>query len=129
MADRILTWYVDEVVGDGTHQGPTFILDRDYDLPGIVRIYAGDVPDANVLQVDIKDDGVSLFTSKPTVHKKQHSQDWWENFDDSLHFMEKYSLISLDVTSGGAKKITVQLELTASLGASANEGVIDRTII
>lgn len=112
MADRILNWYIEEVLGDGTNQGPSFYLENNYSLPAEVRVYAGKSPDSTDLQIDIKDDGVSLFTNLPTLQKGANGLDWWEDFNDDLTLMAKYSLITLDITqSGGAKKITVQLEL------------------
>ncbi len=111
MSDRILTWYIEGISGDGTRQGPTFTLDEDYGLPGIVKIHATQAPDADDLIVDIKDDGTSIFTKQPRL-QKGHTTDWWEEFNFSLSKMEKDSLVSLDVVqSGGAKRLTVQLEL------------------
>ncbi len=113
MADRILTWYVEAIVSDGTGQGPVYCLEDDY-TPVALRLYATIAPDTADLQVDIKDDGTSIFTHLPTLQKGQNGQDWWEDFSTDIT-MEKYSWISLDVSSGGAKRITVQLELNKVL--------------
>ncbi len=111
MSDKTLVWYLEEIQRDGTRQGPTFILDEDYGLPGVVKIHAAGAPDADDLIIDIKDDGVSVFTKQPRL-QKTHTSDEWEEFNFSLSKMEKDSLISLDVVqSGGAKRVTVQLEL------------------
>lgn len=122
MADRILTWYIPEVVGDGTRQGPTFCMERDYH-PQHVRIYAADAPDADNLEVDIKDDGVSICTNKPVLLKGQKSEEMGEDFSTNAdNVIEKYSWVSLDISqSGGAKKITVQLEVTEALGVNADD--------
>ena len=40
MADRIFVWSIDTITGDGTSQGPAYVLDQDYALPGVVRLYA-----------------------------------------------------------------------------------------
>src|SRR3990167_7795561 len=61
MADRIITWYLPEVTGDGTSQGATYCLDQSYVLPAKVRIHADIAPAGEDLEVDIKDDGVSIF--------------------------------------------------------------------
>lgn len=122
MADRILTWYVDQPEAGSVSQGQIFCLDQDYQLPAVVRFYAKSAPDAADLVLDIKDDGVSIFTNKPTLQKGQSGQDWWEDFDPSLHNMEKYSWVSLEFSqTGGAKGITVQLELLAEYPEDAGE--------
>lgn len=121
MANRILTWYLPEIVGNGTSQGPTFIADRDYN-PREARIYAGDKPDADQLIVTFRDDGTSIGVSR--LAKGANNEPLAGNWDRAIEtLIEKYSAISLDVTqSGGAKKITVQLELEDALGNSAGEG-------
>ena len=53
MADRILTWYLPEVTGDGTNQGATYCLDKSYALPAVVRIHAQRAPAGGDLVVDI----------------------------------------------------------------------------
>ena len=111
MSDRVLTWFVEGIDRDGTTQGPTFTLDQDYGLPGRVNLQAGQAPDADDVIIDIKDDGVSIFTRQPRL-KKGHTSDWWEEFNFALSKMEKDSLVSLDVVqSGGVKRLTVELEL------------------
>lgn len=111
MFNRILTWYVESPKNTG-NEGPSFYLDRSYALPGIVRIFAGVAPDGGNLEIDIKDDGSSIFSNLPTVSKNTNGQDWWEDFNDSLTLMEQFSLITLEIPkSSGAQQITVTLEL------------------
>ncbi|KKN30809.1 hypothetical protein LCGC14_0830170 [marine sediment metagenome] len=111
MADRILTWYIENPKNTGS-EGATYCLDRSYSLPGMVRVYAGDAPGSAELQVDIKDDGVSIFTNLPSLQKGENELDWWEDFNDDLSIMAQYSWVSLEIPQfGGAKRITVVLEL------------------
>ena len=116
MADRVLTWYIDQIEGDGTTAGPVYCLDKNYDLRSAkVRLHAKKAPDAGVLTVDIKDDGVSVFSTAsgfPALQKSRQQEEEWDDFSDSLRRIEKFSFVSLDIrSSGGAKGITVSLEL------------------
>ncbi len=121
MADRILTWYVENPKNTGS-EGASFYLDRSYALPGVVRIYAGIQPDGGTLQVDIKDDGTSIFSNLPTVSKNTNGQDWWEDFDEDLSLMEQFSLVTLEIPqSSGAKEITVLLELQHEFKEEADD--------
>lgn len=116
MADRILDFHAETIIGDGTNQDRAYILDRDYS-PRVLRVHARRAPDATDLQIDIKDDGVSIFTNRPSLQKGENTQDWWEDFKTTGNepaVMEKYSVITFDVTQpAGAKGITVSLELKA----------------
>lgn len=118
MADRILDFHAETIVGDGTNQDRAYILDRDY-TPRVLRVHARRAPDAADLQIDIKDDGVSIFTNRPSLQKGENTQDWWEDFkltNNAGTVMEKYSVITFDVSQpAGAKGITVSLELEAEL--------------
>jgi len=130
MAARILTWYLDEVTGDGTNQGPAYCMDTGYALPAKVRIHAQRVPKGQDLIIDIKEDGTSIFgtyTSKldatpvgrvttdsyrASLVDGSTSEENAENFAPNKTRLQQYSWITLDVIqSGGAKKISVQLEL------------------
>ncbi|KKK85891.1 hypothetical protein LCGC14_2768690, partial [marine sediment metagenome] len=101
-ANRILSWYIENPKNIGS-EGASYYLDRSYSLPATLRIYAGIAPDGGTLQVDIKDDGSSIFTNLPTVSKNTNGQDWWQDFNDSLSLMEQFSLITLEIPqSSGA---------------------------
>ncbi len=118
---RFFDWYVENVTGDGTSQGPTFIADRDY-RPEAVRVHASVPPDAGDMAFDILDDGVSIFTSLPTLRKGNNSEEVAEDFDSSANTIKKYSLISLNFTSNAGKGITVQLELVAEEDDDVEQG-------
>jgi len=105
MADRILTWYIEEPKGT-ERQGATFCLDKDY-VPVCIRAYAGKDPDTN-LEIDILDDGVSILSAPAVIKAGRNGLDFEEIDGDT---MEKYSFVSLNLSASGAKKITVQLEL------------------
>lgn len=121
MADRILNWWIDQPVPDGTAQGPAHCLDRDY-IPRALRFHVGKIPDGGVLEFDIRAAGVSLFSRAPTLFKGLSDEDWWEDFKDPAPVLEKYSWVSLHmVTTGGAKQISVQLELDEQLPEAEDE--------
>ena len=120
MADRILTWYIESLVGDGTSAGPVFVMDRDY-RPHVVRVHAKRCPDAGHLSLDVKDDGVSIFGLLPKLTKGQTSEDVAEDFQPNADTIAKYSLVSLDLNSSGASGITVQLELEAEADSEVEE--------
>lgn len=114
MADRILTWYIDTLVGDHTTQGPVHTLDQAYS-PVACRVNVKRAPDAGDLEFDIKADGVSIFETLPRLKEGETSEDvaedWGINGGEEI---ARYSLISLDLTPNGASGITVQLELVAA---------------
>jgi len=115
MADRIMVWHIETVIGDGTNQGPTFIADKDYS-PHVVRVHAKRAPDAGVLEFDIKDDGVSIFPlDRPYLRIGSNTEEVAEDWPETTATIARYSLVSLDLVDcgGGAHGITVQLELIA----------------
>lgn len=112
MADRILTWYIEDPKLDGSDDGIVYLLEQSYALPGKVRILTKKAPDGGDLQVDIKGDGVSIFSQLPTIPKGQSLDLDWDDFDDDQTLMVQYSKVSLEIPqSGGAKGISVSLEL------------------
>lgn len=130
MADRIFVWSLDTISGDGTGQGPSYVLDQDYALPGKVRLYAKRAPGYNSLRVDIKADGVSIFNaairsasaSVPSLQKGQQLEEDWDSFLDSIRRLDRYSVLTCDVLdSGGASGITVSLELEAAVSSGAEQ--------
>lgn len=118
MADRILTWYLETLTGDGTNQGPSYVLDQSY-TPNSVRVHAKRAPGYDSLRVDIKADGISIFPAAiragvagvPSVQKGSQLEDHWDSFADAPTLAE-FTVVTLDVLdSGGASGITVTLEL------------------
>ncbi len=67
MADKTLTWIIPEKVRDGTRQGGTFYIEEDYDKLA-VRIHARVAPSLGDLEVDIMDDGVSIFNDRASSY-------------------------------------------------------------
>lgn len=132
MADRYFVWHINRMEGSGTNQGPAYVLDRDYALPGKVRLYARNAPGYSSLRVDIKADGVSLFeaavgnypSSVPSIQKGRNIEEEWDSFKDSLRRIDRYAVLTCDVLdSGGAGDITVTLELDAA----ESEGAYQRS--
>lgn len=112
MSDRILTWYIENPKLDGSSEGMVYLLEQSYALPGKVRIFTRTAPNGGDLQIDIKDDGVSIFSQLPTIPKGQSEDVDWDDFDDDQSLMKQYSTVTLEIPqSGGAKGISVSLEL------------------
>ena len=119
MADRILTWFIDQPLDGNQAQGPVHCLGTGYSLrDAVVRIHAQKAPDSGVMTVDIQDDGISIFGSRlPSLQKTRTQEEEWDDFDDSLSRMDRFSFISLIFNnSAGAKGITVSLELNEEEG-------------
>ena len=111
MADRILVWYVENIVGDGVESGPTFYVEKDY-TPSALRVMLKRTADAADFQFDILDDGVSIMNSlRGRVRKGDASDPDADNFPFGGGRIVEGSLVSLNLTPSGAKGITVQLEL------------------
>jgi len=126
---RYLTWYVETPSENKTREGPTFILDKDYDLKA-VRMYATRAPDGDDLEVDILDDGSTIFGStttntdgyvgtvsytakanRPILIPGEHDEDEFDAFRQQ-DYMEEGSQVYLQfVSTGGAKGVTVTLEI------------------
>lgn len=110
MADRILVWYLEGIIGDGLEQGPIYYADQDYRPIGL-RVMVKRAPDSSDLTFNIKDDGASILYQNSRLGKGGVTEEDADNFPQNQTDIREGSLISLDVTSGGAKGITVQLEL------------------
>ena len=66
MVNRIVTWHIPQ---PGAPL-PGFYMERDY-TPEKVRIYAEQAPSGGDLEVDIRDDGVTIFANRvSTIEKK-----------------------------------------------------------
>jgi len=107
---RILTWYLPEMTGVGTRQGPTYYLDGDYELSSL-RVYARIAPAGSDLTFNIKVDDVSIMASNARLPVGANTDEMLEDWTKSTP-LEEGSWVSLDITdNGNAKEITVQLEL------------------
>ena len=130
MADRVLTWHVENHTGDDTEEGPVFIMDRDYDLTNaVVRVYAKIPPGNAPMRVDILDDGVSIFESRyPTLQKGRQLLEEWDDFKDPTSTNDadriaRFSAVSLKfLEPSGAKGITITLELNVADGDGRYRG-------
>ena len=132
MADRVLVWHQEDVVGDGARIGPTYYIEEDYEAVA-VRIYAEKAAPDGDIEVDIFDDGVSIFpNTAPTL---LHTESTWlkpplevkpaktsvslakgtnesELVDNDPKSIDKGSWLHCEVTqSNGGRNITVSLEL------------------
>lgn len=113
MADRILTWYLENLERDGVEQGPAYYIERDY-VPVALRVLVRGKPDAGNLTFDIKDDGVTILASTGFVGKGDTREPDAETFPRRPATIQKDSIVTFDITSsGGAKGISVHLELDA----------------
>ena len=110
MAKRYLVWYLPETTRDGTRQGPTFYVDEDSEMLGL-RVYAGLAPDTTNMTFDIKADDTSILDGYASLTKGEYESDLAGDFVNGA-VIEAGSWVSLDmVDNGGAKEITVTLEL------------------
>lgn len=128
MADRVLTWHFPE---GGDKSQPTYYAETDYE-PMAVRIIADVAPASGDCQVDIFDDGVSIFSNN-AAHYVYVSSTQRERSDpantyvilpegDNLEadaedfapgYIEAGSLVTCALGStGGARNVTVHLELS-----------------
>lgn len=128
MGTRILTFHQKEVSGGGLRIGPTYYIEADY-APIAVRIHAEVAPTRDA-EVDIFDDGVSIFNNKtPTVLNSTSGQDETgvavttaklsKNYDQeelagdfATSLIAEGSWVHCNlVDAGGGRNFTVQLEL------------------
>lgn len=103
---RILNWHF---TGNPTMQ--SFYADQDYS-PEEVRLFSDFAPGGGVTQVDIRDDGVSIFSDYAKLSGEQTLEELAGNFPDSTGVIEKGSIISCHIIdTGGASNLNIQLEL------------------
>ncbi len=129
---RILTWHDKDAGGGGQRFGPSFYLETDY-VPAAVRLEAEKAPLDGDMEVDIFDDGVSIFDdhasfSSQTAHKGSLTRTGDVNTSVSLaqaqteeelaandftgDTLEKGSWVTCKILNArGAKNLTVHLEL------------------
>jgi hypothetical protein len=126
--DRVLTWHFPK---GGDKSQPAYYMETDYQ-PSAVRIYAEKAPAAGDCQVDIFDDGVSIFNDTATVRPYfsstvRYSKDAASTYvilpqgdnaevdaeDFTGNPIEAGSWVTCVLgTTGGAENVTVHLELT-----------------
>ncbi len=127
MSDRVLIWHEKDQTSSIDRIGPTFYIDANM-VPKSVRIHAVNAPVNGDVEVTIYDDGVSIFKNHlgtipingnityiseaktVTLPKGQNFETDAESFDIS-EIAEGSWVHCIVNESGGAKNITVQLEL------------------
>lgn len=109
---RTLTWHIPQIRGDDGSQGPVYYADHDY-APDAVRLYARQAPNAGDLTVDIRDDGVSIFTSNyAALNKGANLEEHAEDYSTAEPAIAEGSAISFHIIdSAGAEDITCHLEM------------------
>lgn len=111
MADRILVWHSNRLTMTPTSYGPTYYLEKSY-APKAVRLHCNVAPHLGDLKVDIKDDGVSIFTDYARLPWGDSHEPDAEDFLEALPPMAEGSLITCEIVeTNGAGGVTVQLEL------------------
>ena len=73
MADRILTWHRHITKHNETRIGPAFYMEADYEVVA-VRIHSETAPTSGDVEVDILDDGVSIFSNRASSFSTPSSQ-------------------------------------------------------
>jgi hypothetical protein len=125
MAERILTWHYSEP----NQPLPAFYADEDYEKVA-VRIYAEVAPNAGDFEVDIFDDGVSIFSNRAATFNDTNKNDSYSDPADTKVAMHKGDTAEVDAENftsdlidegswltcvvygtGGAKNVTIHLEL------------------
>lgn len=110
MSKQIVTWFIENVERDGTEQGHTFYADQDY-VPSGLRLMARQAPDTSAMTCDIKDDGTTILSQTARLPVGIESEGDADEFPNNPPTILAGSLVTLDLVAGGAKGITVQLEL------------------
>ncbi|MDP2662626.1 MAG: hypothetical protein Q8R28_18060 [Dehalococcoidia bacterium] len=106
MATRILNWYWH---GQG-QELQAFYADRDYS-PEAVRLYSPAAPGV-AIQVDIRDDGVSILSDYASLEGQQTVEDIAGSFPNNKPTIEQGSVITCHIiATGGAATLNVQLEM------------------
>lgn len=102
-----LTWHIADSAGPGVDVGPAFHLDRTYRASVLwLRVVN---PVETTLVIDINDDGTSIMDSTKALLVKGVSVNHTRRFD--LPILFEGSWITMDIDSGRAQGLTVQLDL------------------
>lgn len=112
MADRVLTWFIDALVGDGTEVGPVYYMESTYEPVGL-HIYARLKPTAGAVEVDVLDDGVSILAQKARLTSGSQADEIAEEWKRPKPEIKEGSWVSLTINpeTKGGKGISVQLDL------------------
>lgn len=109
---RILVWNLTSLRDGDEGQGPAYYAEHSY-TPDACRLYARNPPNGGDLKVDIRDDGVSIFTGNYAVlndggNLEEHAED----YPVAHPAIEEGSVVTFHVIeTNGAADITCQLEL------------------
>jgi hypothetical protein len=110
---RYFTWHRDSPRADGRREGPAYYADTGLG-PRAIRLHAANAPNAGDLQVDIRDDGVSILTG--FYARLTDGDTLTEEAEDYRNggapTIEEGSEVTFHIIStGGAEDITCTLEL------------------
>lgn len=111
--DRVLHWYIDGTIGRAkTEVGGTFYADADY-APVWAHITVRQVGHGKKpLVIDINDDGVSIFDTKPALTEYQTNHKWTTIPGRTIR---AGSIITLDIDENfsdlACRDLTVELGL------------------
>ena len=113
MADRILHWYIDGNIARTKEQvGGTHKLDADYRPQEVYMSCRLTSKGSSPTEIDILDDGTSIFTFRPALTEYQTDKTWTTMPGNT---MRKGSIIRLDITQipniETIRDLTVELEL------------------
>lgn len=113
---RVIVWHIPEgrASGGDASQGPVYYAEHDYS-PDAFRLYAARAPEGGDLTVDVRDDGVSIFTGNYAVlNKGGNLEEHAEDYPSAMPMISEGSVISFHVINkAGAENITGQLEMTS----------------
>ena len=109
---RLLVWHVFQPHGYQMAQGPAYYAEHDYE-PDACRLYARIAPSGGDLKVDIRDDGVSIFTSNyAALNKGGNLEEHAEDYPAVAPVIAEGSVITFHLIElNGAAEITCQLEM------------------
>lgn len=103
----ILTWHIADSAGPSVDVGPAYRLTKTY-RASVLWLRVVDPVDTTLI-VDINDDGVSIMDSTRALLVKGLKENHTRRFD--LPVLFEGSWITVDIDSGRAQGLTVQLDL------------------
>ena len=110
--DRVLTWHFPR----GVRESPAYYMETDYQ-PLAVRIYAEGPPSGGDLQVDIFDDGASIFANHAgTLPYPGTAAPFYPQGPNTWASLLKGETEELDAEDFGSQEIEVGSKVTCSLG-------------